>query len=139
MTAADWISDRRTLIDAAPPAPWKYREGAYGDPANGPDHTKLTAPHPEHGEQTIAEGEYDSWSGLGLALAADARTSLPAALNALEAVLKLHYRREWSQWSGDFMYFGQTEFPDLCDHCRRAYPCETVTAITTALGSEDAS
>lgn len=49
-------------------------------------------------------------------------------MGAVERVRALHFRRPWSVW-GDFTHFGQTEFPDLCDHCRRAYPCETIQAL----------
>jgi hypothetical protein len=47
---------------------------------------------------------------------------------AVARVRTLHFQRPWQAW-GDFTHFGQTEFPDLCDHCRRAYPCETIQAL----------
>ena len=42
-------------------------------------------------------------------------------------LLALHRRRPHEPF--DFITFGQTEFPDLCDHCRRRWPCETAAII----------
>ncbi|MES9308639.1 hypothetical protein ABEP70_12560, partial [Cutibacterium acnes] len=53
-SAAGWIARRRALLDAAPPAPWRYREGAEGDPTNGPTYTAIEAEHPEAGWSPIA-------------------------------------------------------------------------------------
>lgn len=45
---------------------------------------------------------------------------------AIEAIKRLHRQRKHGEgMTMDFVHFGQTEFPDLCDHCRTAYPCET--------------
>lgn len=51
-------------------------------------------------------------------------------------VRRLHHRRAHSANGGgpvgggfDFIHFGQTEFPDLCDHCRTAWPCPTIAAM----------
>lgn len=68
---ADWISDRRALIDAATEGPWEAEplEGNIVTPARG----------------TIIE--VSRWTDADAALIADSRTSLPAALDALEAVL----------------------------------------------------
>ncbi|MFU1878323.1 hypothetical protein, partial [Enterococcus faecium] len=52
-SAAGWIARRRALLDAAPPAPWRYREGAEGDPTNGPTYTAIEAEHPEAGWSPI--------------------------------------------------------------------------------------
>lgn len=46
---------------------------------------------------------------------------------ALDRVRALHHRRRHTL--GDFVAYGQTEFPDLCDHCRSIYPCATVRAL----------
>lgn len=50
------------------------------------------------------------------------------AAEALARVAALHSRRPWDL-SKDMVTFGQTEFPNLCDHCRVAWPCETQLAI----------
>lgn len=51
-------------------------------------------------------------------------------------VLALHRRRPHSANGGvpsfgsfDFVAHGQTEFPDLCDHCRTNWPCATIAAM----------
>jgi hypothetical protein len=44
-----------------------------------------------------------------------------------EAVLDLHHRRPHD--SMDFITHGQTEFPDLCDHCRTRWPCKTAAVL----------
>lgn len=50
------------------------------------------------------------------------------------AVLALHHRRPWVM--SDPMAHDDTQFSDVCDHCRRAYPCPTVQALA---GEDDAS
>lgn len=47
---------------------------------------------------------------------------------AIAAVAVLHYRRPHRL--GDFVHFGQTEFPDLCNHCGTPYPCATAAAMS---------
>lgn len=140
MSIEKWIAERRRIEQDAPPAPWRYREGAYGDPANGPDYTAITAIHPEHGEQSIATGDYDSWSGLGLAFAEDARTSLPLALKALEAVLRLH---EPVLYASERIREVRPTLPShVCTGCWDGpdgavpWPCPTVQAVTRALTPE---
>lgn len=54
----------------------------------------------------------------------DARTALPKALDALEAVLALHCAEPYAQG------------PDYCTECEHRSPCPTVAAITEALGVE---
>lgn len=51
-------------------------------------------------------------------------------------VRALHRRRPHSANGGtpsfaafDFVAHGQTEFPDLCDHCRVPWPCATAIAL----------
>ena len=51
----------------------------------------------------------------------DTRTSLPKALDALEAVLALHWGEPYAQG------------PDYCAECEHLWPCETYAAITEAL------
>ena len=105
---ADWISARRALIDAATEGPWE------AEPLAGNIVT------PTHG--TIIE--VSRWTDADAALIADARTSLPAALDALEAVLAPHVCNQAST--------GQR----WCLHCGADWPCPPATAITAALGIE---
>lgn len=114
MSAAEWIAERRRKSEAAPPLPYRYAEGAEGNPSNGPTYTSLEAEHPTHGWSEIARGDYDLWAAHGLVSAADACTSLPKALDALEAVLAL-----WPD-------------ADPCDCCTHV-DCEVVRAIDKAL------
>lgn len=144
ITAAEWIARRREVEQAAPPAPWRYAERASGNPTDGPDHTVLNAPHPEQGEQPIATGDYDMWSGLGLVFAEDARTSLPKALDAIEAVLELH--RENTPEDGSCQGYTDTGYGYLDSWCVECsgqsgreygtdFPCPTVQAVTEALAA----
>ena len=47
---------------------------------------------------------------------------------AVEAVKALHSQRPFDL-SKDSVYFGQTTYPDKCDHCRVPWPCATIKAI----------
>ena len=131
---ADWIAEQRRIEQAAPPLPYRYREGAEGDPSNGPTFTALEAEHPDLIWSEIARGDYDAWSGYGLGYAAEACNALPRALDAIEAALELHQpvdalnmrinrvqpvcsERSCGQENGDFM----------------PWPCPTVRAIEKAL------
>lgn len=64
--------------------------------------------------------------------------SVADLLDRLEAVQVLHRRRPHSANGGkptsglfDFVAHGQTEFPDLCDHCTTPWPCETARAFSS--------
>ena len=105
MSAAEWIAQRRTALGLLS-AYEGLREMA-GD---------LTA--------AVAVGSLGIRGADITAAEDDARTSLPRALDALEAVLALHRKREWIVGLNS------------CDHCRVDWPCPTVTAIETALRGE---
>lgn len=123
MTARDWLAKRAELEAAASEGPWEAPEAILGVAATtvfGPERTHALYHTGDHGTA--------AW-------VADARTTAPAMRKALEAVLAIHHQRPWEALK-DSMYFGQAEFPDQCDHCRRAYPCTTVDALTAALGGE---
>ena len=84
MKAREWIAKRRELLAAATEGPWSP-EDVYGLVAP----TKIDGyTHPVERAETIRQGAADD------ALIADARTSLPRALDALEAVLKEVWRIE---------------------------------------------
>lgn len=155
MTAADWISDRRTLIDAATEGPWYY-----GTPDDGCERTisewmTLCAKGPD---APAANTLWTVWidgviipaitgdgpkSQHNAALIADARTSLPAALDALEAVLEL--TDDWTK-RGERLMASSVALPgdagtplleagaDFVDKARRVR-----SVVTAALGIEVAS
>jgi len=50
-----------------------------------------------------------------------------AAERKVAAVRAGHLRRPWR--SGDFVEFGQSDFPDICDHDHNTWPCETIRAL----------
>ena len=116
MSAAEWIADRRELLDAATEGPWfQGREGRRYES----DRDVYSEREPEH------EGSHDIatyvWSAGDAALIADARTAMPRALDALEAVLEQHQLHEvpgGQRW---------------CLHCGGDWPCPTVDAVTEAL------
>ncbi|MBB1512003.1 hypothetical protein H5399_05210 [Tessaracoccus sp. MC1627] len=126
MTAAEWIAERRELLDAATEGPWVAEfSGETGD---------CVVPHDAQSTmEAVAITRLYHCAG-DANLIADARTSLPAALDALEAVLAEHERG----------HFG----PILGFRCRRCitgsagyavpspWPCGTVTAIESALRGE---
>ena len=84
MSASEWIAKRRELLAAATEGPWSP-EDVYGLVAP----TKIDGyTHPVERAEAIRQGAADD------ALIADARTALPRALDALEAVLKEAWRIE---------------------------------------------
>ena len=80
MSARDWIAARRELLDAATEGPWLSTD-VY--PLVSPVQIDGFA-HPVERAEAVAQAGADS------ALIADARTSLPMALDALHAVLNVH-------------------------------------------------
>jgi hypothetical protein len=56
------------------------------------------------------------------------RDELQGAQERLRRVRELHVRRPW-HWARDSVTFGQSDYPDRCDHCHRDWPCETATAL----------
>ena len=75
-------AELRRLLDEAPPLPWRYREHGY--PGEGPSSVALEAKPFKGGWEPVAVGDYDQWSGYGVALAAAAVNALPDLLDALE-------------------------------------------------------
>ena len=114
MSAAEWITKRRELLDAATEGPWGTfaAYGSRGVSASEGDEMLFIETY----GVTYAAHAPDA------ALIADARTSLPRALDALEAVLALH-----SQHNSYLHY---------CRADGEKYPCPTVTAIEAALRGE---
>ena len=115
---AAWISDRRALIDAATEGPWwTTRDMSPADVFAG------------YGSADDVALALDIERPADAALIADSRTSLPKALDALEAVLGLHTPERFEDHP-------EKEFCRCCQRTAGVYPCRTVTAITAALGIE---
>ena len=110
MTAAEWIAKRRELLDAATEGPWELR--SYMD-----REYSVYAPRWPGIVAELGIGAEDT------ALIADARTSLPRALDALEAALELAKgHRDWVTKRGR-----DDCICTICDMCR---------AIESALRAE---
>ena len=121
MTTADWIKRRRELLDAASPAPLHFQRWGGQKNQNGDYAESIlfdASGEPLVYELSDVEGE----------LIADARSSLPLALDALEAVLARHQPIEHGPNTG---WVGEPW--DECRTCLGEWPCATVDAIETAL------
>lgn len=101
MSAAEWIAKRRELLDAATEWPWEIR-------SYGPREYSVYAPRWPGIIAELGNGAEDA------TLIADARTSLPRALDALEAARGLAKRHR------DFVTKrGRDDcICTICDMCR---------------------
>ena len=119
---ADWITRRRELLAAATEGPWE---------ADGTEISQHCMAYCYGGSGRGIEREDDA------NLIADARTSLPRALDALEAVLALHRPHicgdTWGTQGACFIGHGGCMSGGTCRGCRMSYPCPTVAAVTGAL------
>ena len=97
MTTADWIKRRRELLDAATEGPWF--QGRTGRRYES-DRDVYSKREPD--EENSHDIATYVWSAEDAALIADARTSLPLALDALEAVRALHPRDEESPLDSEY-------------------------------------
>ena len=119
MTAADWIAERRRIEQAATKEPWEVCEEDWACISHGPDsviHGYYEGECPACGSSMLDKASV-ALDGEDAEFIADARTALPRALAALEAVLAL-----WPD-------------ADPCDCCVHV-DCEVVRAIAKALGVE---
>lgn len=64
----------------------------------------------------------------GLLVVALADAEIKRAEAKVARVEGLHFRRPWD-FLRDSVTFGQTQYPDLCDHCRSNWPCPTLAAL----------
>ena len=109
----------RALTDAASPGPW------FDEERNLDKQWDLTTVYYTfHNGETpdrdlVAEAAYDNAEFI-----AAARTTVPALLDALEAVLELHVEGR--------PFYGRRFSQRMCE-CRAPWPCPTVKAITDAL------
>ena len=149
MSAAEWIAQRRELLAAATDAPWEWTT----------DLDMLLAGH--EGDRVVIDAPWTvpNIKPADADLIADARTSLPRALDALEAVLALHHpvkiyaqADECGCGDEDHTIIESPQGDDLCwdtptgelccsecldeDSGAIDYPCPTVRAIAEALGVE---
>ena len=97
MTAAEtWIRDRRALLDAATPAPWSAAD-EHGDIPGAYPAWCVSQMRPGFEAMSPTDGYIGDVAETSMAadaaLIADALTSRPRALDALEGVLDL--AREW--------------------------------------------
>ena len=126
----DWLDEGKALADQATQGPWEAEESSDGwteiygrDPIEPITPTVATT---ERGGDTEA------------AFIADARTRLPQALAAIQAVMEIH-----KPFQADHYYNGMDgeslhRFVLRCDGCEKSggiedYPCPTVQAIQTEL------
>ena len=159
MTAADWLAERARIEQAATDGPWMSEWDTsdewwtiHGQPNPTKGDERMVCPEVatlQHSEDWTADVDFIT----------DTRTSLPKALNALEAVLKLHepvavYAQadECECGNEDHTIIESEQGDDLCwdtptgeQRCGECldedseyidYPCPTVAAITKALGAE---
>ena len=158
MSAAEWIAKRRELLAAASEGPW-FQDAddpglVWGEQrSDGDGYWSLFAS--ETGHDAAAQPS-------DAALIADARTSLPRALDALEAVLKAHRPVSFSfSWrDGVAMHevcpgcqdkagthpcgcWRDEDQPHVCAVCSdpehrmdAPWPCMTVQTIESALGAD---
>ena len=139
MTAADWIAEQRRIEQAATEGPWRAavvarytdadgdergRGGIYPGGPSGPPPIFITP------DWLTADAEF----------IADARTALPKALDALEAVLALHRLHVCGevplvQMERGACFIGHDGCLSVgtCRDCKMPYPCPTVAVITEAL------
>ena len=126
----------RKLAEAATPGPWEADGGEISQ------HWSRPEPWREIIGTRVACGSYCyGGTAQGVERTEDAEfiaaanpaavlgllDQLDAAEAKLAAVRELHRRRPHG--AGDFVFYAQTEFPDVCAHCRQVWPCTTILAI----------
>ena len=118
MSAAEWIAQRRELLDSATEGPWEIAEGD----------TWVIAPRMLDQDEAAEVADVFDFGADG-AFIAHARQDVPALVGALRAVLDLHSRGG-----------GRVPICTLClvedEGVHEMYPCATVCAITDALGGQ---
>ena len=127
MSAAEWIAKRRELLDAATEGPWVAEYSSL--------HRDCVVPHDARStREAVAQTRLLRAAG-DAALIADARTSLPRALDALEAVLK----ETWAIESGHHFHgttctcgYASHRARDRTEHLTRPL----TNAVESALGGE---
>lgn len=123
------MTDVQAWLDRGREIESKATDGPWGGTWNGAREGNIA------GETDVLDATNVSAQDLSFIM--DARTRLPQALNALQAVLDLHKKRRpkihlWQFTPGSNEPQPVTT-PDTCDYCRGDYPCPTVRAITDAI------
>ena len=146
-TTADWIKRRRELLDAATEGPWF--QGRTGRRYES-DRDVYSKREPD--EENSHDIATYVWSAEDAALIADARTSLPLALDALEAVLAQHRPVSYAATANCGLVLYEVcptchdkagvhpcgcrrdeDQTHICAECTKTWPCPTAKAIETAL------
>lgn len=111
-----WLDQGRALADQATEGPWYPWDRGVG--------WLIALSDSDDGEPRLPEGfRTDLGRGEDAAFIADARSRLPQAIDALQAVLNLHKRNIYGS----------------CTSCvQNRYPCPTVRAVQNAIGGDDA-
>ena len=81
------LAEIRARVQGATPGPWEAVAGAFGDPANGPDHMRVLREgwtEAYDAEHTVARLEYDARGGSDAEFIAHAREDVPALLAEVE-------------------------------------------------------
>ena len=124
-----WLDHTQKLDQAATPGPWVWSEpdpewtgDYYGVWERDEDMPPVAATH--------APGEYGKADAEWIA---HARTALPQAVAALQAVTDLHQPRSTVTHSASGHL---VDTPGPCTACDWDWPCPTITAVTEALGEE---
>lgn len=120
-----WIKARRELHAVATEGLWEAGET---------QHFHDGSFHASYAE--VEPGVAAGCSPEDAAAIADARTTLPAALNALGAVLALHAETTWCPTEKAHGCTVCADVEAVCDADSESWPCPTVRAIAEALGVE---
>ncbi len=120
----------RRLAEAATPGPW-----VSGDPSFGNGNAQMIVSISDRAMGRDIQGPNLRPALFDVEFIAAANPAdvlglldqLDAAEAKLAAVRELHRRRPHG--AGDFVFYAQTEFPDVCAHCRQVWPCTTILAI----------
>lgn len=116
MSAQEWLDRTQEITDKETPGPW-VEDGS------------LIGPRPG---ASVAQVWGVRWKADG-AFISHARTALPQAVAALQAVTDLHQPRNRVTRSASGHLVGT---PGPCTACDWDWPCPTITAVTEALGEE---
>ena len=76
-------AELRELIGESPDLPYRVSHGTHGNPSDGPTYVALEALWDGRWEE-VATGDYASWNGMALDLAAAAVNALPSLLDAAD-------------------------------------------------------
>ena len=118
-TVKTWIEERQAIHAKATDGPWRARPG---DEIEGPGGDNLMGGDTEYFSGFMLRGE-------NATAVADAHNMFPRALDAIEAVLKVHTPIEVNH-----AFKGRTNVCEQCseDRLYALWPCETVEAIEGA-------